>query len=329
MQQPAGLMRRTFNIFFIPGQILPKTREINLLTLRKTAKFIAYIFLIMSVSPSQADYQEKVGIFTIYADEKDSLIVTQLAGFFEESQSMYSLFFNHFLAKPVKVYLASTTEAYNQFNPPQIPEWSSGVAFVRDRIIVLKPGLYYDPARYKETIFHEMAHIFIADILGETSIPLWFNEGVSMYLSGKSISWGESITIGNALSAGKIIDLNDIENLLSFADTRAQLAYLESFLAIQFLVARHGEEIIVALIKDLDTAGGIDQVFFKHLGYGFIEFEIDWYNDLKKRYRWINLLQFEHLLWISLVVVFFLVYVLIKLRNRRIYKLWDQDELSE
>lgn len=299
-----------------------------MLTLRKTAKFKASIFLISLICSLNADYQENIGIFTIHADQKDSTIVKEIGGFFLESQSRYTVFFNHEVEKPIRVYLASTDEDYNQYNLAHIPEWSSGVAYPTQRLIVLKPGLYYDPVRYKETVCHELAHIFIADIVQEKAVPVWFNEGIAMYLSGKSISWGESITIGNALSAGKIIDLKGIDSLLTFTGARAELAYLESFLAVQFLIAKHNEAIVSAMLKDLKTEENFDQVFYKHLGYGLDIFEIEWYEDLKTRYRWVSMLQFENLLWISLVIIFFLVYFLIKLRNRRIYKIWDQDELS-
>ena len=299
-----------------------------MLTLRKTAKFNVSIFLITLACALYADYQESIGIFTIHADQKDSLIVKELAGFFIESQARYTLFFNHVVEKPIRVYLASTDEDYNHYNLTHIPEWSSGVAYTKQRLIVLKPGLYYDPVRYKETVYHELAHIFVAEIVQEKTIPVWFNEGIAMYLSGKSISWGESITIGNALSAGKIIGLRDMDSLFTFSDARAELGYLESFMAVQFLIARYNESIISAILRDMKTGPSFDQVFFKQLGYGLDVFEIDWYDDLKTRYRWVGMLQFENLLWISLVIIFFLVYIRIKLRNRRIYKSWDQDELS-
>jgi hypothetical protein len=297
-----------------------------LLTLKKTGKLITFILVFGLFFQVNAGYKVKVDKISLYSSDKDSLIVNQLAIFANQCQIKYNRFFDYTYEQDVAIYLSSSKEEYEKFNQQNVPEWSSGVAYTRTRKIILKPGSYYDPDRYRETLFHEIAHMYIADILQNRPMPGWLNEGISMYLSEKKISWQESITVGNAISAGNLIDLSTVDSVLLFFNTEAELAYLQSFLAVQFLVSKVGEEILADLIRDLAYSSSLDEVFEKHLGYSYFEFEIEWYDDLKSRYRWMSLLQFENLLWFILILIIFLAFFLKKMRNRRILKEWEKEE---
>jgi hypothetical protein len=299
-----------------------------LLTLEKSAKFIVYIFIFIGCFLAYAGYEIRTDNFIIHASDHDSLIVKQLADFARQSKTKFDQFFEYDLVDRIDIYLASSEEEYKRFNPPDIPDWSGGVAFTKENIIILKPGSYYDPDKYRQTLFHEIAHIYIGAIIKDMPFPVWLNEGTAMYLSEKTISWHESIVIGNALSSGNLIDLNAIDSVMVFADASAHLAYLESFLAVQLLVEKQGEKKLAQLIKDFSESQSLDHLFEKHFGYGFIEFEIEWYDTLKKRYRWIAFLQFDNLFWVLLVIIIILAFVGIKIRNRKIYKQWEQEDVS-
>jgi hypothetical protein len=262
----------------------------------------------------------------IIAQHRDSIIVRDLAGFALEAQEINNKFFSYRLQKKIRVYLAESESDYQKFSHQAIPEWSSGVAFTRQHIIVLKPGNYYDPKMYRQTLIHEVSHIYLSEIHGYTYLPVWLNEGTVMYLSGKSLSWEESIRIGNALSAGKLLNLGEIDSILSFVSAKANLAYLESFLAVQFLIERHGEAKLVEIISALARNNSVDQVFLNTLGFDFFDFEIMWYENLKKQFRWIAFLQFDNLFFM-LLVIFILIAILSRYyRNKKIIKRWEEEE---
>jgi hypothetical protein len=300
--------------------------EINLLTFEKTSKLITFILVFAVYCYTYAGYNQKVDKFSFYSASEDSLIVHQLANFVKQCQAKYNRIFDYIYDHDVAIYLASSKEEYDKFNLKNVPEWSSGVAYTRLRKIILKPGSYYDPGRYRETLFHEIAHMYIADVSTNNPIPRWLNEGISMYLSEKNISWQESIIVGNALSAGNLIELNAIDSVLLFMNAEAELAYLESFLAVQFLVSKVGEKGLVEIVKEFSYSSSLDDVFEKLVGYSYFEFEIEWYDDLKNRYRWMSLLQFENLFWFLLIFIIFLAYFLKKMRNRRILREWETDD---
>jgi hypothetical protein len=297
-----------------------------LLTLKKTGKFITFILVFAGIFCANAGYKVTVNTFNLHSAHKDSLIVKQLAEFVEECQNKYDSFFDIQYQKNVDIYLARSREEYEKFNRSDIPEWSSGVAYTKLRKIILKPGLFYDPDRYRETLFHEIAHMYITEVSGRGLIPVWLNEGLSMYLSEKQLSWQESIAIGNALSANSFVDLSAIDSLLLFPNVKAELAYLESFLAVRFLISKTGEKTVVELVRDFSHNYTLDQIFEKHVGYSFFEFEIEWYNDVKNSFRWMSWLQFENLLWFSFIILIFVSFFLVKLRNRRIIREWEKED---
>lgn len=299
-----------------------------MLTLEETSKFIAFIFVFAVYTCANAGYEQKVGNFSLYAADEDSLIVKQLAEFVKQCETKYNRFFDHTYNQKVGIYLTSSEQEYEKFNQPNIPDWSSGVAYTRLRKIILKPGSYYDPEQYRETLFHEIAHMYIADVSKNGPLPVWLNEGTSMYLSEKKISWQESILIGNALSAGNLVDLLAVDSILLFLNAEAELAYLESFLAVQFLVSDAGEETVARVIKEFSSSASIDDVFEKHLGYSYFEFEIEWYDNLKNRFRWMSALQFENLFWFLLVLIIFLAFFLKKMRNRKILRKWEEEDYT-
>jgi hypothetical protein len=294
----------------------------------KTSKFIALVFFITGILYADSSYKIKAGDVIIISQQSDSLIVKDLAGFAQEAQIINERFFDHSLNKSIYVYLSDSESEYHKFSTIAIPDWSSGVAFVRQHIIVLKPGKYYNPDQYRQTMIHEISHIYVGEILGNKMMPVWLNEGTAMYLSGKTLSWEESIALGNALAADKLLDLASIDKVLSFVAAKANLAYLESFLAVQFLVEQHGEKRLSQIIKDLAESKSFDDAFIQNLGYDFFDFEIAWFENIKERFRWITLLQFENLFFLALVLIILLALVMRQYRNRKIYQRWEKEDME-
>jgi hypothetical protein len=164
-------------------------KENLLLTLAKTSKLALFIIMFVGFNHVHASYKEIVNNYVLHSRESDSLIVQQLAGYVKQCVGKYSFIFGYQVETKIDIYLTASANHYKRFNPPEIPEWSGGVAFINQNKIVLKPGSYFKPATYRETLFHEIAHFYIANLRNAENIPLWLNEGLAMYLSEKSISW--------------------------------------------------------------------------------------------------------------------------------------------
>jgi hypothetical protein len=298
-------------------------------TFEKTGKFITFLLVFTGIYYAYPGYKIQVDNYSLHSLEKDSLIVKQMTSFVSDCQLKYNQFFDYNYQRQVDIYLAHSVDDYAKFNRPDIPEWSSGVAYTTERKIILKPGSYYNPGKYRQTLYHEIAHMYISEISKNGRIPVWLNEGLAMYLSEKEMSWQESIAIGNALSANNLVGLENINSVLVWGNVQAEIAYLQSFLAVQLLISKVGEKAVAQMVRDFSSSYTIDEIFIKHMGYDFFEFEIAYYDDLKSRYRWTSWLQFENILWFSLIIFIFLAYLIIKMRNRKIIREWEEDDFYD
>jgi hypothetical protein len=291
----------------------------------KKKVYIAVLFLLY-LSFARSNYQRTLGSLVFSANERDSLIINFFIDEVIQAEITFEHFFGGLLKNPVQIILAESETEYKDLTGSKIPAWSAGVAFNLKGKIILKPGNYFNPEQYREALLHELVHLYIAEYIGINKLPLWINEGLAMYLSNKSISWQESIFIGNSITSGNILQLTEIDSILIFGFTKARLAYLEAFLAIKYIIKEHNEQILINLIHDFGNSKSIDQIFFRNLGYDFYEFENEFYKEIKRNYRWMVFLQFENLLWFFLVLIIIVAFFVKKLHNRKIYRDWNNED---
>ena len=80
------------------------------------------------------------------------------------------------------------------------------------------------------------------------------------------------------------------------------------------------------MIHDFKNELSIDQIFLRNLGYDFYDFEIKFYDNLRKEYRWMIFLQFDNLIWLLFIFIIVIAFISIKLRNRRVIRKWDIED---
>jgi hypothetical protein len=259
--------------------------------------------------------------------DKDSVIVNYLASELRINEERFNAFFGQKLrGKPVRILILKNEEEYNVITQHLLPEWSQGVAIPGQRKIILRPANYFVPELYREIILHELAHIYLAQIIHPAEVPLWFNEGVAMHISDKTISWGEGIAIGNAIMSKNFIDFQDIDSLLNFGETKARLAYLQSLLAVRYLVKVYGPEIVQKILHSMSTGNSFNEAFLIQSGQDIIDFEYDIYHEIKENYKWMSMLQFSNVFWILMIILVLSVFIAIKMRNRKKIKVWESVE---
>jgi hypothetical protein len=294
----------------------------------KRYKFVLNLICIIVFSAGiTSAYEVQTAGCLIRGADNDSAIVNYLAEQVRANQSRFKHYFAVELRDPpVRIDIPDDEDGFNNITHKMLPEWSAGVAFSGQRRIIINPGNYYDPVRYREILLHEMAHIYISELCDPTRIPLWYNEGIAMFMSDKSVTWQDGILIGNAVSTNRIIDIQQIDSLLHFGESKARLAYLQSFLAVKYLIAEHGSEIVSQLLRAVSGGQDFNSALLTHTGNDLIDFEFDYYRQLKKEYRWMALLQFNNLFWVLIIFLIILSFIAVKLRNRRKLKDWNLTE---
>ena len=226
----------------------------------------------------------------------------------------------------IVVYISPTEEIYRQFVGENFPDWSDGVASPSRNIIILKSSnILPEHADNSKIAVHELAHILLNQAVNGNPIPRWFNEGLAVYYSGEK-AFASGSLISKALVTKSIIDLTDIDDVLTFYSNKAQLAYQESYLAVSYLFEQYGKEKVKEIISELGKGLPLDQALLNIIGMEMLDFEYEWHQHIKKKYRWRFLVDFDTYLWILILALFILGFILMRLKNKRTIKRWDEED---
>ena len=231
----------------------------------------------------------------------------------------------------LQIYLPVSREAFGRIAGEGVPDWSAALFIPSRNLIVMKrPEWVSSGFRLREELLHELTHACFYRYFGSRRLPLWFNEGLAQFLSGRRLQLPDGVRLSNALWARKIIPLRDVDSLMQFSAVRARLAYLESLSAVEFLNRRylttpqHWQGFLRRAKEE-----GMDAAMQQYLHMDSIDFEWRWFRWLQKEYRWFILFNLENLIWVAMILVLIGALYAIRYRNRKILKQWELQEQWE
>jgi len=229
----------------------------------------------------------------------------------------------HIAPIPVTVYLAPSQSDFDALTHGRLPHWSAAVAMPVSRTIVLKAGNF---ERRTQTIQHELSHVLLYGAVGR--VPVWFNEGVAMWVSHE---WRlqHTASVLYAVLSGGLIPLSEIDSVLQFPSVKADLAYTESLLAVLYIIRLGGENAIVAMVSELSHGAPFDVALFRVTEKTPYEFEGAWQDYVSGRFSLAALLVSPDSLWGYLVLLFLMASVAVRLRNRAKLRRWEAEERFE
>ncbi|MFQ5822637.1 MAG: peptidase MA family metallohydrolase [bacterium] len=296
--------------------------------IQKHALPIGFLLLFYSNLVSQTNwFTLESSLFRIYYSEEDDKSAEELSTLLDIEYADLVSKIGLEINNTVSVFLCPSEEIFNELTGKFVPDWGEGVTDpVRNLIILKSPNLSQNLSRFPKLVLHELTHILVGQSLEHpAAIPRWFNEGIAIYFShDEEFSIGQAIS--KALISNSIISLDEIDDVLKFQQEKARLAYEESYSAILFLEEKYGYNRLFQLIQELKKEKNFNQAFLDIFGIDLFEFEWAWNQYVEKKYRWQFLLDFETYLWIFILVLFILVFIAIRFRNRKILNKWQQEE---
>jgi len=121
---------------------------------------------------------------------------------------------------------------------------------------------------------HEYTHL-VFDHMTRGNYPRWFTEGLAQYLEYK-VNGYEWRTADNALT-GRLYTQAELDRDFDSLPNQA-LAYRESFAAVRYIAAVHGESGLRQVIAALAAGRPIEQAVGGSLGMDYAMFEAAWRN---------------------------------------------------
>lgn len=240
---------------------------------------------------------------------------TQISGFIEDS-----------LTHPVTIYVAESENDFKSKLGSDFPDWGIGAAVSRYNLIVLKsPARFRYSRPFSEVLEHELAHIFLDKRVGNSVPPRWIDEGFAM-LESREWQIGQDILVVRAVLTNSIVPLSQIEDLNSFSDSKAQLAYTESYLALSYFLDEYGKESFFKLLNYLSSGQSLDLAFLKATGESYIGFQAGFVDYLKKRYNWLAFFGDNILFWLALAFLLVFLYFMKRYYNRKTLKKWEYED---
>lgn len=234
-------------------------------------------------------------------------------------------------ADTIHIHIAPTQEDFLTYTPGVIPEWGAGYAVPHRRLVVLRsPRITGTYDGSEELVVHELAHVMLHSALRGADIPRWLDEGFAMHMAR---DWGfwDRASLVVAVVSGNLVPLGAIQGVNRFPEYRAQLAYQQSALAVQYILRRYGEAGLHALFDSLRRTGSVEGAFFEAFGMSVVAFERDWLVYMERNYGWRMLLGESLTLVIAPLfgVLCLLAFLQIRRRRRATLRRWASEEVDD
>ncbi len=313
--------------------MLKKERFFNMVMILRYIVFVITLFNLAFASISSTGNQpwERISgsIFIIYYQQNDLQNSKKILNTLQTSYIRLSREIGVTLVDSVLIYVTPSKKVFDQIVGSNFPKWSDGLAAPEKNLIILKSPNWMPPETDNEAIaIHELTHIVVNRAVKGNPIPRWFNEGLAVFYSGEK-SYAASTLISKALVTNSIIPLSDIDEVLQFHKEKAQLAYQQSYLAVDYLFRQYGSDAVRRIIHKPGDGIDLNQAFIDVIDLDLWEFEDEWYHYIKQKYRWHFLVEIDNYLWVLILALFIFGFIIIRRRNKRTIERWQEEETSE
>ncbi|XUW99381.1 MAG: peptidase MA family metallohydrolase [Dehalogenimonas sp.] len=183
------------------------------------------------------------------------------------------------LKKPVIIYIYNgSADLQGAMVFPQ--EWTGGVAFTDFNIITI--GVTTDNLAWGTgAVVHELAHLVTNQMTNNpySGIPVWLNEGLSMYAEGPLDA--TFVTVFNlAVQSKTLISVRSLDSPFSADSMKAYLSYAESYYLVKFLVDRYGQAKLSSLLSIFAQGSTYDNAFKTVYGFDIAGLNTLWQNSV-------------------------------------------------
>jgi hypothetical protein len=159
-------------------------------------------------------------------------------------------------------------------------------------------------------------------------LPRFIDEGFASWFAGEW-TFSNVTTVAAAQITKSIMPLKEIDDVNSFHQGKANLAYSQSYLVVFYIYQKYGELGFLDLLEEFHKGKGLNEAFHNGLDISFWMFEVDYRKFLSEKYTLLSILSDSMGLWIVLAIVVVIGFVLIKRRRKHAIDRWREEERFE
>lgn len=255
---------------------------------------------------------------TRYLDIADSILAATKRRLFELTHDTLPY-------KPA-VYIVENAQVFDRLLRGHFPDWGAAAALPeREAIVIKSPAVFNLGKSLPELLAHEYTHLVIAHRCGFYAAPRWFDEGMAMLMSTEW-SWSDNLAMGKAAIFQEFIPLKEIKNVNRFNESKAQIAYAQSYLAVDYLIHEYGKEAIDRFLTQIAQGKSVDDALVAASGANYREFQQEFENYLNTRYNAKTILWDTMYFWVALAIIVVIAGLLRYRKRRQYYKKWAMEE---
>jgi hypothetical protein len=189
-----------------------------------------------------------------------------------------------YLEDPITVYIySSSSDLQNAMIFAQ--EWTGGVAYPEYGVIAI--GISRSNIEWgKRAMVHEMAHLVTHQMTSNpyNSIPVWLDEGMSMYAEGELEESYESY-LKNAVRSDILISVQSLCSPFSAYSDKSYLSYAESYNLVAFLIENYGQEKMFELLTTFKNGSTYDNALLTVYGFDINGLNYIWQDYVAVEYK--------------------------------------------
>ncbi len=230
------------------------------------------------------------------------------------------------LPDTIFVAIVETQQQFDSLAGGSLPEWGAGAAIPSRNLMLLRePMMDRYPGTMADLLEHELAHIAMYHRVRGVRLPRFIEEGFASWFAGEW-SFSNVTTVAAAQISKSLFPLRDIDEVNSFHQAQANLAYSQSYLVVAYIFQRYGELGFIDLLDAFAEGKNITEAFHRGLDISFWRFEADYRKYLSDNYTLMAILSDMSGLWIILAIVVFLGWLLIRRRRKTAFDRWKEEE---
>jgi hypothetical protein len=171
-----------------------------------------------------------------------------------------------YLEDPIRIYIyASSFALRNAMVYPK--EWTGGVAYPAYSTIAI--GISRSNLEWgKRALAHELAHLVTYQMTSNpyNNIPVWLDEGISMYAEGE-MEYSYESYLEQVADNDTLISVQSLCSPFSAYSDKSYLSYAESYSIVAFLIEEYGQQKMHELLNVFKSGSTYDNALLTVYGF--------------------------------------------------------------